>query len=215
MVKVLNRTLIDHALDHLIAVGVTRVIINLFYKGDLIQDHLENRKDIEIIFSPEKQRLETGGGIVNALSLIGDRPFFVINTDSLWLNGPTSALERLALEWNHKNMDGLLLLHSTVNAYGYDGLGDFFVMPDGVVFRRPELSVAPWLFTGIQILRPQIFENAPMGSFSLNIIYDQIISKGTLFGSVHDGEWFHIGTPSALEETEKFLSQRYQERRHR
>ena len=215
MVKVLNRSLINHILDRLIEVGVRRVIVNLYYQGERLRGHLSHRDDIEILFSEEKERLETGGGIVNALNLIGKQPFFVINTDSLWLDGPAKALERLSEEWKPKTMDGILLLHSTVNAHGYRGLGDFVVTPDGVLFRRPESYVSPWLFTGIQILHPRVFKGVSIAKFSLNIIYNQVIEKERLFGCIHDGEWFHIGTPKALEEAELFLGNRYSVKKHR
>ena len=215
LVKVRNKALIDHALDRLVEVGVIKVVINLHYMAESVRNHLKDRKDLEIVFSAENERLETGGGVLKALDLLGSLPFFVVNSDSLWLNGPTPALGRLASEQFFDDLDGILLLHSTVDAYGYEGIGDFIAEPNGALARRPERQVSPWLFTGIQILHPRIFENGPNGCFSLNLLYDKAIANGKLSGIIHDGEWFHIGTPPALEEAEFYLNQRYAGRKHR
>lgn len=209
MIEVDGRPLIDHTLDRLVDAGVGRAVVNLFYLGEHIRAHLERRDDIEIVFAEETERLETGGGVKNALALLGDEPFYVANADTFWLNGPLDALQRLAHEWDGEAMDALLMLHSTVDAYGYTGRGDFTCEPDGRIDRRPEMGIAPWLFTGVQILAPQLFEPSPEGAFSLNVLYDQAIERGRLYGMIHDGEWFHIGTPEGLDLVEGYLNERY------
>ncbi|OHC74723.1 MAG: mannose-1-phosphate guanylyltransferase [Rhodospirillales bacterium RIFCSPLOWO2_12_FULL_58_28] len=206
MVTVADRTIIDRAIDRLEEVGVETVAVNLHYLGHMIRRHLERRPSPQILFSPEEERLETGGGVARALPLLGGRPFYVVNADALWLNGEgEGALSRMGKAWDGRRMDGLLLLNSTVDAHGYDGVGDFTINQNGALSRRPEAGVAPYLFAGVQILHPRLFANVPEGPFSLNLIYDRAISKGRLHGIVHDGEWFHIGDPEGLAEAEAFM----------
>jgi MurNAc alpha-1-phosphate uridylyltransferase len=209
LIEVDGRALIDHALDRLEAAGVTDVVVNTHHLADRVEAHLKGRTSPAIRLSPEKELLETGGGIASALTLLGDGPFFTVNADAFWLNGPFDALKRLADTWDDARMDGLLLLHSTVEAYGYTGRGDFRAGGDGLLERRPETEVSPWLFTGIQILHPRLFKDAPKGAFSLNRLYDQAIEAERFYGAVHDGEWFHVGTPEGLKEAETFMHLRY------
>lgn len=211
-----QRSLINYELDRLVGAGVKRVVINTFHLANKIKEHLYERDDLELVISDESNKiLETGGGVTKALPHLGDAPFYLLNGDILWLDGPTPALERLAANWNKQDMDGLLLLHSTVEAYGYSGLGDFGIDPIGKLARRPELQVSPYLFTGIQILSPEFFEKAPLGPFSLNLLYDRSIEAGRLFGIVHDGDWFHIGTADGLNQAESYFRQRFPGSRRR
>ena len=198
LIEVNGRALIDHALDRLQAAGVTDAVVNTHHLADQVEAHLKDRTSPAIKLSPEKKLLETGGGIANALALLGDGPFFTVNADTFWLNGPLNALGRLADTWDDANMDGLLLLHSTVEAYGYTGLGDFRAAGDGLLERRLEAEVSPWLFTGIQILHPRLFAAAPAGAFPLVRLFDAAEAAGRLFGVVHDGDWFHVGTEEGL-----------------
>ena len=210
LVQVDNRALIDHALDRLEAVGVGEVVVNTHYLAEQLQAHLSGRKSPVLQISHEDDLLDTGGGIAKALPLLGDDPFLAVNADAFWLNGPYDALQRMAHTWDDDTMDGLLLLHSTVEAYGYTGLGDFCApLGDGVLTRRLEGEVSPWLFTGIQMLHPRLFKTAPDGAFSLNLLYDRAIESGRLLGVVHDGEWFHVGTLQGLEEAETYMHLRY------
>jgi len=210
LVQVDNRALIDHALDRLEAVGVGEVVVNTHYLAEQLQAHLSGRKSPVLQISHEDDLLDTGGGIAKALPLLGDDPFLAVNADAFWLNGPYDALQRMAHTWDDDTMDGLLLLHSTVEAYGYTGLGDFCApLGDSVLTRRLEGEVSPWLFTGIQMLHPRLFKTAPDGVFSLNLLYDQAIESCRLHGVVHDGEWFHVGTPQGLEEAETYMHLRY------
>ncbi len=215
LIQVDGRPLIDHALDRLEAAGVTDAVVNTHHLADQVENHLGGRKKPKILFSPEKDLLDTGGGIAKALPLLGDKPFFAVNADAFLLNGPYDALTRLAGTWDEDAMDGLLLLHSTVEAYGYTGQGDFCADSGGLLTRRPETGVAPWLYTGIQILHPRLFSDPPQGAFSLNLLYDKAIEAKRLYGAVHDGEWFHVGTPEGLEKAENYMHLRYAGTRHR
>ena len=205
-----NRALIDHALDRLEAVGVGEVVVYTHYLAEQLQAHLSGRNSPVLQISHEDDLLDTGGGIAKALPLLGDDPFLAVNADAFWLNGPYDALQRMAHTWDDDTMDGVLLLHSTVEAYGYTGLGDFCApLGDGVLTRRLEGEVSPWLCTGSQMLHPRLFKTAPDGAFSLNLLYDRAIESGRLLGVVHDGEWFHVGTPQGLEEAETYMHLRY------
>ena len=215
MIQVGGRTLIDRAIDRLEESDVKKVVVNLHHLGDKIERHLVARKSPEIEFSYEDELLETGGGVVKALPLLGDAPFFVVNADAMMLNGSNAALDRMKTAWDDEAMDVLVLLNSTVESYGYDGFGDFSVDPNGVISRRPEREVSPYVFTGTQILHPRIFKDTPDGAFSLNTLYDRAIEERRLFGIVHDGEWFHIGTPDGLAEAERYIQTRYPGIRHR
>ena len=207
LVEVSGRAMLDTILDRIAAAGIDEVVINLHYLGDRIVDHLAERKSPTIVYSREDELLETGGGVKKALPLLGAEPFFVTNGDVCWLDGYASALTRLAAHWDEAEMDGLLLLHPTVYAFGYEGFGDFMMDPDGRITRRAEREIAPFIYAGIQILHPRFFEDAPEGPFSLNLLYDRAIENGRLFGIRHDGEWFHIGTPEELRDAEAALQE--------
>jgi len=216
MVKVAGHTLLDHALDRLVAAGVTKAVVNTHHLGDQIVDHLKFRRDVEIVISDETNLLlETGGGVKKALAQLGNEPFYVANADVLWLNSNTDALKRLGDLWDDEKMDALLLLHSTVEAYGYVGRGDFVVDPLGKLARRPEREVAPYVFTGVEIIHPRALKETPDGAFSLNVVFDRLLEQERLYGIVHDGEWFDIGTPDGLNQAEAYMNQKFPGRRRR
>jgi MurNAc alpha-1-phosphate uridylyltransferase len=205
LIEVAGRTMLDRALDRLVEVGVTDVVVNVHYLGRMIHDHLARRTTPRIAFSDEDTLLDTGGGVARALPRLGAAPFYVVNADVVWLDGRRPALARLAQAWDDARMDACLMVHSAVRAIGYDGAGDFMVDPLGVVKRRREGHVAPFVFTGVQILHPRLFAGAPSGAFSLNRLYDQAEEAGRLYAVVNDGEFFHIGTPDSLIDAEKAM----------
>ncbi len=200
LVRVAGQTLIERVLVHLSKAGVTRTVVNTHYKGDMIADHLAQHDGI--ILSPEQDLLETGGGVRHALSHLGEKPFLVINSDALWLDGPKPALRRLADAWNEDTMDALLLLQRTASIRSETGPGDYFLDSEGYASRRYENAIAPYLFAGVQILHPRLFEGSPDGAFSLNLLYDRAEEAGRLHGLVHDGEWYHVGTPAQRDRAE-------------
>ena len=203
LVPVAGRTMLDRALDHLAAAGIGRIVVNTHWLAERVRDHLAERTDIALVH--EEVLLETGGGVANALGLLGDRPFYVVNSDIVWTNGAVPALARLAAAWEEAEVDALLLMQRTATAVGYEGQGDFFLDPTGVPRRRLPREVAPLLFAGVQILHPRLFREAPSGKFSLNLLYDRALEEGRLRGIVHDGRWYHVGTPEALPEVEARL----------
>ena len=205
LLEIDGRTLLDHAIDRLALVGVATVVVNIHYKADMVAAHLASRQQPRIEISFEDDLLETGGGVSRALPRLGET-FFVLNSDTLWLDSRDYALARLAGAFDPDCMDAVLLLQRTVGAVGYDGSGDYFLDPLGTPRRRAEGEIAPFLFTGIQLLHRRAFDGAPKGRFSLNLIYDRAAAAGRLHAIVHDGEWFHVGTPDGLAATRARLS---------
>lgn len=200
LVEVGGRALIDYCLDGLAAIGVKRAIVNVHYLADLIEAHLKGRDAPQIVISDERDfLLETGGGIRRALPLLGDAPFLVRNADSFWLEGVRPNLAWLAGGWDVAKMDGLLLLASTVRSIGYSGRGDFILEKDGRLTRRPERTVAPFVYAGAAIFSRRLFDNAPDGAFSLNVLFDRAIEAGRLFGVRLDGTWINVETPGSIE----------------
>lgn len=192
-----GRSMLDRVFDHLDHAQVPHRVVNAHWLGHHIHQHLADRPGVTI--SDEEQLLETGGGVAKALPLLGENGFFVINADIIWTDGQRPALRRLAEAWDESRMDGLLLLAATATAFGYEGSGDFFLAEEGRLKRRTGDQTCPTLFAGVQILHPRLFANAPEGAFSLNRLYDQALAAGRLFGILHDGGWYHIGTPAALD----------------
>lgn len=207
LIPVMGRPMIDRILDRLDAVGVETAVVNTFHLAEQLHAHLKRRRRPRVVLSPEDTLLDTGGGVANALDALGDEPFYVVNGDVFWLEGHTPALARLAARWRDESMDALLLLSSTVHAVGYAGVGDFMLDPCGRARRRGELEIAPFAFAGIQILHPRLFDYAPAGPFSLNLLYDRAEARERLHGLRHDGVWFHIGTPGDLELAEATLAE--------
>ena len=207
LVKVAGKALIDHAIDRLVAAGVTTVVVNLHYKAEMIQAHLAGRKDVEILYSDEGDGLlGTGGGVFKALSEFRGEPFYIHNSDTIWVDGYGGALERMKARWNPDEMDALLLMAPMVTAMGYEGAGDFMMDPAGRLTRVPQGRVSPFAFPGVQIVHPRLFDNAPAGGFSTNVLWDRAIEKERLFGVRLDGVWIHVGTPQAVAEAEAFLA---------
>jgi N-acetyl-alpha-D-muramate 1-phosphate uridylyltransferase len=204
LIPLAGRPLIDHVIDRLIEAQVKRVVVNTHYKAELLAQHLRERHDVVIELSHEPELLDTGGGVKHALPLLGEA-FFVLNSDVFWLNAKVPALKRLARAWDAARLDALLLVQRTVTAIGYDGPGDFIVDPLGRLRRRREGEVAPHLYAGIQILSRRFFDDSPSGAFSLNPLWNRAIETGRLEALIHDGEWFHVGTPQGLAASEERL----------
>ena len=212
LVPIGGKPLLDHALDRLEDAGVESIVVNAHYKAEMIEQHLAARRSrAAITLSREDMLLETGGGVLKARPLL-DEVFYVVNSDIFWLDGKTSTLARLARAFDPARHDAVLLLQRTVTALGYDGPGDFIADPLGGVRRRGEREVAPHLFAGVQVLSRRLFEGCTPGKFSLNPLYDRAIAAGRLAAIIHDGEWYHIGTPEGLELVEERLATQRTER---
>ena len=209
LVEVAGQSLIDHCFDRLRAAGVKKAVVNAHYLADVLEDHLNNRvQGIETIVSDEREQLlETGGGLIKALPLIDADPFLVVNSDNLWIDGPVDSLRLLASGWDDARMDALLLLVPLARAHCHKGQGDFHMSATGQLRRRKTGSVAPFVFTGIQIMSKRLLAGEhPEGPFSTNIFWDQAIAQGRLFGVVHQGLWFDVGAPENIAITEDVLA---------
>jgi len=207
LVKVRGRALIDHAIDRLVAAGVTMIVVNVHYQAEKLRKHLVQRKDVEIRISDETGTiLGTGGGILRALPNFAGEPFFVHNSDTIWAEGFGHALDRLIQRWGADSMDSLLLMASLVTAMGYEGRGDFMMDPEGKLTRVPDGKLSPFAYPGACIVHPRLFDNAPQGAFPLLLLWEQAIERARLYGMRLDGVWMHVGTPEALHEAEEFLA---------
>lgn len=206
LVHLNGRPLIDHALDRLEAAGIRRVVVNVHYLADQLEAHLKRRRSPEIIISDERDTLlDTGGGVVKALPLIGDKPFLIHNSDTAWIEGISGSLSRLISAFDDRRMDSLMLLALAATSIGYEGHGDFTMDPTGLLGRRMERQEAPFVFAGVSIAHPRLFKDAPKGPFSLNKLWDRAIAERRLYGARLDGTWMHVGTPDALALAEQRL----------
>lgn len=203
MVPVAGKPLIDHVLDRLADARVAHAVVNVHYLADMLVQHLASRTQPHIVISDERGLLlGTGGGIVRALPHLGHAPFLLINSDTIWIDGPQPNLARLAEAFDPDTMDALLLLAPTTGSIGYAGRGDFIMQPDGRLVRRSEREVAPYVYAGAAILSHALFAGAPQGEFSLTDLFDRAAALGRLHGLRLEGLWMHVGTPEAVAEAE-------------
>ena len=208
LVKVAGRALIDHVLDRLADAGVARAVVNVHYLAEQIERHVAARTAPRVTISDERGvLLDTGGGVVKALPLLGDVPFFHINSDTIWIDGVKPNLTRLADSFDAATMDALLLLAPGAGSIGYAGRGDFLMASDGRLRARPERDVAPFVYAGAAILSPRLFDGAPQGAFSLTKLFTRAIEAGRLHGLRMEGLWMHVGTPEAITEAEQAIAE--------
>ncbi|WP_072380730.1 nucleotidyltransferase family protein [Novosphingobium sp. NDB2Meth1] len=206
LVRVNGRALIDHSLDKLVEAGVSRAVVNVHYLPGQIEAHLAQRSAPVTVISDEREALlETGGGLVKALPLIDADPFFCLNSDNVWLDGPQNVFAALSEAWDPAKMDALLLLVNHARAFNYNGRGDFHLDPMGRITRRKPGRVAPFIYTGIQIVSQQLLREAPEGAFSTGVLWDRAIAEGRLYGISHYGQWFEVGAPEMIAPTEAAL----------
>ncbi|MEJ0094487.1 MAG: nucleotidyltransferase family protein [Methylocella sp.] len=207
LIKVAGKPMIDHMLDRFADVGVETAIVNVHYLADQIEAHLAARKTPKIMISDERDELlDQGGGIAKALPLLGPEPFFLCNTDALWIEGPKQNLRRLAEAWDPDVMDILLLVAATTASIGVDWPGDFLMAPDGRLTRRAEREVAPFAYAGVGIVKPELFSGETRKIFPLAPFFFEAAQRGRLFGQRLDGFWLHVGAPQVIAEAEWVVS---------
>ncbi len=201
-----GEALIDLLLRHLRRAGAKDFTINAFYLSEQLESHFSDYSDCCVLV--ESELLESGGAIVNAIQsgALTDNEFWAVNGDSLWEGG--DSLEVMQELWDSERMDGLLMLCPLDRAHGYDGAGDFTMEESGELRRLDGAAGAGYVFCGVQILRADIFRDLSVEYFSLNRIYDEAILRDRLYGFIHGGEWWHVGTPQALAACEKKLAKR-------
>ena len=207
LIEVAGRALLDHVLDRLRVAGVEKVVVNVHYLPGALEAHLAGKAGgLQVAISDEREQLlETGGGMVKAAPMIDADPFLVVNSDNLWVDGPADTLKVLASHWDGGRMDALLLLVPHARAQNHRGLGDFHMDRNGRLRRRERSRVAPFVYTGIQMVSKSLLDGAPEGPFSTNMLWDKAIEAGRCFGAVHQGLWFDVGTPAAIRKTEAYL----------
>ena len=206
MVRIAGKPLIDHTLDRLADAGVARAVVNVHYLADALEAHVTGRANPKVTISDERDALlETGGGMIKAQGLLPD-PFFCLNSDNIWLDGPRNAFADLSMLWDAERMDALVLVVPHKRAANFDGPGDFHLDAAGKVSRRQPGRIAPFIYTGIQLVSHRLLRDAPEGKFSTNILWNRAIEEGRLFGLPFTGDWFEVGTPQAIRPTEEALS---------
>ncbi|WOF72496.1 nucleotidyltransferase family protein [Parvibaculaceae bacterium PLY_AMNH_Bact1] len=206
LVRFMGKPLVDHALARLRTAGVEEVVVNVHAHADLLEAHLKRTSTPNIIVSDERDELlDTGGGVKKARPLLGDDPIITFNSDSVWIEGRRPTLTRMMETWDPEHMDALLMIASATNTIGEVRRGDFTMEPDGRLVRREEQTVAPFMFAGVQIVNPTLFDEGPEGPFSTNLIWDKAIERGRLFGLRMEATWMHVGTPDDLADAERFL----------
>tara|TARA_R110000824_G_scaffold55506_3_gene152845 strand:- start:2615 stop:3331 length:717 start_codon:yes stop_codon:yes gene_type:complete len=208
LVKVAGKAMIDHCFEKLVEAGISKAVVNVHYLADMMETHLAALPyPIDIRVSDERaQLLETGGGLVQAEPLIEEDVFFCINSDNLWIDGPTNSLRQLEQAWDENKMDALLLLIPQEAAHNYKGDGDFHLDDEKRISRKLPGQTAPLIYSGIQLISKRLLRDAPTGAFSTNIFWERAIGEGRLFGAVHKGQWFEVGSPQAIAPTEAALA---------
>jgi N-acetyl-alpha-D-muramate 1-phosphate uridylyltransferase len=206
LVHVGGKALIDYVLDRLAYEGVERAVVNVHHLADQIERHLAGRERPKIVISDERSELlGTAGGVIQALPLLGDAPFFHVNSDTIWIDGVKPNLGRLAAAFDEARMDALLLVAPTASSIGYTGRGDFSMAPDGVLTRRGEREVVPFVYAGAAILAPAFFAGTPGGPSSMTPLFDRAAEAGRLCGLRLEGVWMHVGTPDAIQAAEEAI----------
>jgi MurNAc alpha-1-phosphate uridylyltransferase len=206
LVQVGGKALIDYVLDRLAEQGVERTVVNVHHLADQIEHHLAGRDRPRIVISDERDGLlGTAGGVIKALPELGDGPFFHVNSDTIWIDGVKPNLGRLAAAFDPARMDALLLVAPTTSSIGYAGRGDFSMAPDGVLTRRGEREVVPFVYAGAAILTPAFFAGTSPGPSSMSPLFDRAAEAQRLCGLRLEGVWMHVGTPEAVKAAEEAI----------
>ena len=209
LIEVAGTTLLDHVLDLLVDAGVGRIVANVHYLPDQIEAHLAGQGGrFDVTISDERALLrDTGGGLVQALPLIPDDPFFCINADNWFTWASENPLVRLAKAWDGERMDVLMLVVPHERANNSKGIGDFDLAADGRLSREGPKQPRGYDWTGVQLISKHLIIDPPGEVFSTNLFWDRAIAAGRCFGLVHQGEWFDVGYPEAIALTEARLAQ--------
>jgi len=206
LIEVGGKALIDHCLDRFAENGVERAVVNVHWLGQQIIDHLQGRESPEIVISDEREKLlDQGGGLKKALPRLGPGPLFVCNTDAFWIEGPVSNLARLVEAFDPEKMDAILLVAAAAGAVGVDWPGDFTMDRNGRLEKREPRFVAPFVHTGVGILKPEMIGGVEDEVFGLAPLLFRAAAAGRLYGVRLDGLWLHVGRPETIAEAERAI----------
>ena len=206
LVEVAGRTMIDHCLDKLADAGVARAVVNVHHFPDMVRQHLTARTSPAVAISDESgELLETGGGMLRAQPLLAADPFFCINSDNLWVDGPQDVFHQLSEAWNPARMDALLLVVPHARAANHKGKGDFHMDANGRLTLRRSGRIAPFIYSGIQLVSRRLLRDAPEGPFGTMVLWKRAMEEGRLYGVSHLGLWYEVGSPDAIAPTEEAL----------
>ncbi len=204
LIEIAGRSMLDRMLDRF--EGLDLVVVNVWHLADLVAEAAARRSRPPVILSREAELLDTGGGALKALPLLGADPFVVANGDVLLSEAGRDALSVLARAWRDEDMEALLLVVPRERAGGFGGAGDFFMEPGGGLTRRGGAARAPFVYASVQIVHPRLFADAPEAPFSFNLLWDRAIATGRLHGVLHRGGWFTVDTPANLAAAERWLA---------
>ena len=210
MVQVLGQSLITRIIDQLYHASIKKIVINLFYKGEILQKHVEeygqnNFPDIELQFVIEDELHEVWGSVKKSLPHMNNQPFFLVNGDNYWIDRDENIFDLLRSKWQKSGMNALLLLYPKEQAIGYEGKGDFDLYQDGrVVF--PKTESLPFVYMGVQIISPEFLQQEKLEKANIFNIYVRF-NYSDIYATIYSGYWFHIGTPESITETELFIKE--------
>ncbi len=198
MVSVAGKPIIDHIIDKLIPAEINKIVVNTHHMGGVLKKHLSQRQDVEIIFSEEEELLDTGGGVKKALPELGKKPFYIINGDAFWTDDiGHNAFENLNNIWDDGQCDMVLLLEPAERMTLTKGVGDYDILENNKAVRSLNQN-GKYMFAGVRLCHPRIFEEAKENKFSFLKLMDEADKAGRLYGCVHKGYWHHISTPEEL-----------------
>ncbi len=209
LITVAGKELLSYSLDGLCAAGVRDVVINMHYLADQMEQFVKQHHDHRMMLTLSDEReqlLNSGGGVKNALEKLGNSPFLILNSDMIWRDGSCQMLHRMAAFWQDDRMDIMMLLVPRHKAFGYDAAGDYHRDDQGRLTARGKDSTADYVYSGIMIMKPECFEGSQEGAFSLRQQFDNAEKQGRLFGIIHDGEWYHVGTPESRDKLEEIFT---------
>ncbi len=210
MVMFAGKPMIDHVLDGLKGAGVREAVVNVHYKADVLENHLLERAERPKVYISDERSdiLNTGGGVARGLDnypILKEDAFILHNSDSVWYEHEVNNIKQLIAAWDSEKMDCLMMLAKRDDSIGYSGKGDFYLREGGVLERQSGDRESDYIFAGVSIQHPRIFQNAPKGAFSINDLWNNSLEQGRVFGIAHHGRWMHVGTPEALIEAEAVL----------
>ena len=197
LISVGEKPLIVHHLSRFAAAGITDIVINVSYLAEQIQTALGNGSayGVNIRYSFEPIALETGGGICQALSLLGEKPFIVMSSD-VWTNYPLENLKQINLV-NH--LAHLIMVDNP----NHNTQGDFY-FADNQLTTNSNLKLT---YSGFGIYHPDLFKNCQKTVFKLADLLKTVIDKNKISAEYYSGNWIDVGTPERLQFLETYLNQ--------